>query len=401
MSKQFKDRTDAAIDDIVSAEIPDPETDPQYYQCVQDSMMHGPCGVADLKSSCMSDGICVKKFPKPFVDITSRDSSGYPIYRRRNNGRFVVKRGFPLDNRYVIPHNRHLLLRYGAHVNVEWCNQSRAIKYLFKYINKGNDRVTAAFSREDGLGSHKVEDEVTQYYDCRYISPCEAAWRIFSFEIHFRYPPVERLGFHLPGEQSVVFSEEAQIDEVLARPSVKQTMFLEWMEANKKFPEARCLTYAQFPTKFVFNRNKWQPRQSQFAIGRLYNVKPGSGELYYLRCLLNIVKGPTSYEEIRCISGVQYDTFRDAMYSLGLLDDDKEYIDAIKEASLWASAYSMRYMFASLLCTSSISRPEVVWEECWTYLCDDIEEKHRNLFHHRGKNQRIIIVFPFELLFLS
>ena len=29
-------------------------------------------------------------------------------------------------------------------------------------------------------------------------------------------------------------------------------MFLQWMEANKEYPEARELTYVEFPQKFVW-----------------------------------------------------------------------------------------------------------------------------------------------------
>lgn len=137
---------------------------------------------------------------------TSVDEDGYPIYRRRDDGNNIEKNGVLLDNRFVVPYNPKLLLKYQAHINVEWCNQSRSIKYLFKYINKGHDRVAASIYK-DGDGNEEIVDEVKMYYDCRYISPCEAAWRIFGFDIHYRSPAVERLSFHLPGEQNVVFED--------------------------------------------------------------------------------------------------------------------------------------------------------------------------------------------------
>lgn len=324
------------IDNIISAEIPDEKLEPHYYSAVKDFMLHGPCGVANPSSLCTKDYVCKKHFPKRYVDETSKDKDGYPVYRRRDNGRVVLKSGVPLDNRYAVLHNRYLLMKYGAHINVEWCNQSRSIKYLFKYINKGHDRVTAAFYKtaEDEERGENI-DEVDMYYDCRYISSCEAAWRLFGFEMQYRDPPVERLSFHLPGEQNILFNGSQPVNEVVDRATAKDTMFLAWFEANKKYEEARELTYAEFPTKFVWKADtkEWVKRKQRYKIGRIFYVPPGSGEKYHLRCLLNIHRGPFSYEDIRTVRDVTYDTYRDACFALGMLDDDKEYIHGIIEAS--------------------------------------------------------------------
>lgn len=80
-----------------------------------------------------------------------------------------------------------------------------------------------------------------------------------------------------------------------------------------------------------------------------------------------------------------YETFRDACYTLGYLDDDKEYIDAFEEASVWGSADYLRRMFVLLLHSNSMSRPSFVWSKCWKSLADDILYKQRLLLNNPGK----------------
>ncbi|XP_019164426.1 PREDICTED: uncharacterized protein LOC109160603 [Ipomoea nil] len=209
------------MDSIISVEIPDKDVGQDYYNAVEEFMVHRPCVVSRSKSSCMVNGRCSKHFPKKFVDISSWDEDGNPIYRRWDDGRTILKNGVVLDNRYVVPHNRYLLLKYKTHINVEWCNQSRSIKYFFKYVNKENDRVTAEFYKNTtDEQSNEVIDEISINYDSKYISTCEATWRLFGFEVQFRTPPVERLSFHLPNCQLEVVwnavwqyhSEDAQFN---------------------------------------------------------------------------------------------------------------------------------------------------------------------------------------------
>lgn len=156
-----KMRTADDIDKFISAEIPDKELDAYLYEVVSDVMIHGPCGVTHKDSVCMKDGMCTKFFPKQFVNNTAVDDAGYPIYKRRADGRVVHKKGFDCDNRYVIPYNRTLSLRYRAHINVEWCNQTRSVKYLFKYITKGPDYIRATVGEDD------KENEIKKFYSCR------------------------------------------------------------------------------------------------------------------------------------------------------------------------------------------------------------------------------------------
>ncbi|XP_021985738.1 uncharacterized protein LOC110881911 [Helianthus annuus] len=144
-----------------------------------------------------------------------------------------------------------------------------------------------------------------------------------------------RLPFHLPGQQNVIYGPYDELENVLNKPSVSSTMFLSWMEVNKNNELPRTLTYAEFPTKFVWKSKDrtWTTRQIGKTIGRIHSVNPSMGEAYFLRkILLNKVRGPQSFEEIRTVNGQVLPIFRDACYAVGLLDDDKGYIETIKEA---------------------------------------------------------------------
>ena len=127
--------TPSLIESFVCAKIPDPNEDPLGYALVAEFMMHGPCGTDNPKCSCMKEGVCSRKFPKEFQPETYIDESGFPVYKRPRNDCFIMKNKTRLDNRYVIPYNMALLKIYQAHLNVQWCNKTHVIKYLYKYVS--------------------------------------------------------------------------------------------------------------------------------------------------------------------------------------------------------------------------------------------------------------------------
>jgi hypothetical protein len=88
------------------------------------------------------------------------------------------------------------LTKYDAHVNVEVCNNNRVVKYLFKYVYKGHDHATIEISRQNdnAIKGNVVEtNEIKKYLDCRYVFASKVAWCIFKFNMHERFPIVERL----------------------------------------------------------------------------------------------------------------------------------------------------------------------------------------------------------------
>ncbi|GKA03583.1 ATP-dependent DNA helicase PIF1-like protein [Tanacetum coccineum] len=187
LKEEFKCRTPDQINDIILAELPCPRNDPDAYKVVSEFMLHGPCGAEAKHAPCTNEGKCSKYFPKKFLAETIINEDGYPVYHCRDNKITAVKGKFTYDNKHVVPHNQYLLLKYHAHINVEWYNRSKAIKYLFKYLNKGPDRATISIQENvkagaDGASDQiMIVDEIKNYLNCRFLSPCEAVWRARSF----------------------------------------------------------------------------------------------------------------------------------------------------------------------------------------------------------------------------
>jgi hypothetical protein len=81
----------------------------------------------------------------------------------------------------------------------------------------------------------------------------------------------------------------------------------------------------------------------------MYYMHPASGELYYLRMLLMIVKEATNFADVRTYNGHVHCTFRAACEAHGLLEGDNEWILLFDEAIVSASAYQLRQLFVTVV----------------------------------------------------
>jgi hypothetical protein len=187
-------------------------------------------------------------------------------------------------------------------------------------------------------------NEVKQYLDACYISACKSIWHLFYFTMHGASPNVFCLQIHLSGQQYVTWNQNGQqtIQEVVENAAQCDTTLTAFFKANQEYPElAKDVLYQDFPSKFVWDKKayKWKPRQRGFAIGRMFYVPPTAGEQFYLRLLLNAVKGPTSYEDLRTFQSVVAPSFREACLARGLLEDDQEWSQCLEEAKSMATGH--------------------------------------------------------------
>jgi PIF1-like helicase/Helitron helicase-like domain at N-terminus len=375
--------TPEEIDSLLSAEFPDEDEDPELLELVKTFMVHTPCGPHRPNAPCMHNGKCSKSFPKPFRDHTTVNEDSYANLRRRDTDKKYQVRGEEVDNRSVVAYPPYWLWKYRCHINMECLFSVRCFKYIYKYVYKGHDCTTMEFGR--------CEDEVKLYLDSRYVSGCEAIWRLYHFPMHEEFPKIVRLQVHLPQQQIITWNAEtvANLQDVVEEQAEKDTNLTAYFKANANHPEARDLLYQDMPSKFVWipKQRKWKPRQQGFALGRMYYAHPNSGERFYLRTLLTSVKGATSFEDLRHVNGVLHPTFHAACLAYGLLEDDNEWRQCLQEAAHMATGYQLRNLFVTLLRDCSPSDPLALWMEFRINICDDL----RHALHSKN-----IILDPTE-----
>ena len=93
-----------------------------------------------------------------------------------NYGKYVMKNGVPLNNRYIVPYNPYLSKKYNVHINVEICSTINSYKYLYKYVYKGPDMssVQVVDSQGDPLDNStdtqpKEQDEIKKIVNLQFI----------------------------------------------------------------------------------------------------------------------------------------------------------------------------------------------------------------------------------------
>jgi len=127
------------------------------------------------------------------------------------------------------------------------------------------------------------------------------------------------------------------------------------------------------------------------------------GERYYLRILLQIVRGAICYEDLSSVNGTLHSTFKETCLARGLLDDTNEWDEALTEVSAWVTGAEVRGMFCSMLMFSEVGQPDQLWEAHWEDLTDDLprrlqREQRNSQLEISIKQRRNLGLYELELI---
>lgn len=378
------------IDKVVSAFLPDRTEDPKLHDLVKTHMMHQKCNASGTSTKCHNkDGKCSKHFPKDCRDETLLNpGGGYPVYARPE----IPPREDGLDNRWVVPYNAWLLKKFRAHINVEVCSSVKAIRYIYKYIHKGNTgadmEMTIQPEDVNETGNAGQHDEISSYLKARWLGSTEACWRLLGFPMSEMFPPVERLDYALPDEQRITFNpREYNAAVLMDRDKLRNTKLNQWFRRNAEYkaavdagedPPFQLLSgenpldvlYSDIPEHYTWipKEKTWRPRKKGFAVGRMYFSGPKAGPVFYLRTLLLHVAGATSYEDLCTVNGRTFRTSTDlldyqgACAARGFLEGDAEWHETLDEATVMGSPPMVRSVFVAILMEGRVLDPKGLWE---------------------------------------
>lgn len=215
---------------------------------------------------------------------------------------------------------------------------------------------------------NNADDAVDDYIRARYISANEAAWRIFGFNISQQSPSVARLSIHEEGmnrPQYCVGRSDA--------PTSQASSLLRYFICPSD-PIFNDMLYTKYATDFITSRVPqpgsrglegvwWEEactlpgvpphivrrRVRGEKVARIRPVRPGMGKVFYIRLLL-LHHAARSFDKLRTIGGVLFETFQRAAQAAGLLEEEDEARLAMEDAiAEYKSPAQLRFLFTLLI----------------------------------------------------
>ena len=188
------------------------------------------------------------------------------------------------------------------------------------------------------------------------------------------------LDVHLENGERIYFTEETARQRV-AECQTKLTGFFSLCKTDEF---ARTLLYCDVAKYYTWASNKFKRRLrgtpepghpgvfASDALGRIYAVHPSNTECFYLRMLLHVMVGLTSFEHLKTVDGRMCETYREACHQRGLLEDDNHWHKTMEEAVICQVPHRLRTLLSIILLCCNPSDPKGLWVRHRDYMTENI-----------------------------
>ncbi|GJV98127.1 ATP-dependent DNA helicase PIF1 [Tanacetum coccineum] len=215
--------------------------------------------------------------------VTMKEYYAYIIQQQKNQGTTLL-RGGRLFQQYLVDAFTAI-----EEQRLNWTRNNQDTLRVDLYHNLC-DAVTRGDTSAAGLGKRIVlpwtftsspRYMMQNYQDamalCRAYSNPDL---IITFTSNPKWPKIAEMLAYVPDQNSVTLRDSENLPALLEREGINLTMFIEWFELNKEYPEAREYTYAEIPQHYVWHakEKKWMPQKLLDIRKRLgHPVFEGSG----------------------------------------------------------------------------------------------------------------------------
>ena len=66
------------------------------------------------------------------------------------------------------------------------------------------------------------------YFDVRYVSAFESIWKIYHYKLHNHTPNIQRLAVHLSNQQSIIFQDRDNLQNLISHTNNYMTTLTTW-----------------------------------------------------------------------------------------------------------------------------------------------------------------------------
>lgn len=98
-------------------------------------------------------------------------------------------------------------------------------------------------------------------------------------------------------------------------------------------------------------------------VRRIYIVLPIDLERFYLRILLNHVRGPTSFDNLLTCQGIRHNMSQKATQSMGLIKNDQSIFYCLVEAMSFQVPSALQRLFVTIMVYYLAANIRLLWDK--------------------------------------